>query len=206
MRQLPPHKALDKLKKYNFNVADFIIPKNIEEALEFASKVGYPVVLKVVSTKIVHKSDVGGVVLDIYTPEILEKSYVDLKKRFKKAKIMVQKQIKGGVELYFGLKKDESFGAIMILGLGGVYVELLKDITARLCPITREEFFDMAEELRYSSILEGFRGKKVDLDSLATLAEGLSKMVQKEKFKEMDINPVKALEKGYSIIDARIVV
>ena len=206
MRQVPVHEALSILRKHRLSVADFTVAEDVEEALRFAEKVGYPVVLKVVSEKIVHKSDVGGVVLDIYTPETLERNFLHLRKKFRGAKIMVQKQVKGGLELYFGLKKDESFGTLLIFGLGGVYVELLKDITARLCPVSRDEFKEMVEELKYSEALKGFRGKSIDVDALAVLAERLSRLEGKAEFKEMDLNPVKALGKGYSIVDARIVI
>ena len=161
------------LKKYGIAVAKYKIINNKEELIKAYDEIKAPVVLKVWSKKYSHKSDIGGVVLDIWNKEMLMQSYSYLRKKFGKSKILMQKQIKKGLELYIGMKKDEIFGNMIVFGLGGVYVEVFRDVSYRICPISKEDFYDMVEELKAKKILFGYRGKKVNLEAVRRIVQKL---------------------------------
>ncbi len=197
--------VFELLEKYNIKVADYKVVKTIEEAKEFAKKIGYPVVIKVWDKRISHKTDVGGVILDIWSERMLETSFNYIKEKFGNVKVLVQKQIQKGIELYAGGKRDKTFGSLVLLGLGGVYVEVFKDITTRLCPVSEEMVKDMINDLESRKIILGYRGEKVDIDSLVNIVVNLCRLIENEKIKEIDINPIKASKDGCVVVDARVV-
>ncbi len=186
---------------------------NLEEVLSEAKEIGFPIVLKVSSQDIVHKSDVGGVVTGIHNIH-------DLKKEFEKMQNMiVQKkpdaQIEGyliekmesGIELLVGSTHDPMFGPILAFGLGGIYVEVLKDVVFRLIPIDREDATEMISEIKAAKILDGIRGQPpIDKISLVNLLMKTSNFIDHyPEIEELDINPVLATDKGVSVVDARII-
>jgi succinyl-CoA synthetase beta subunit len=192
--------VLKILEENGFYVAPYKIVKDFQEALSYAEYVNYPVVMKLPIQE--HKTDKGAVVLDIYTEKMLEASWHYFKQKFKAEEIMIQKQIKEGIELYAGIKHDENFGKVMLFGLGGIYIEIFKDITSRLCPITKHEAFEMINEIKAHKIFN-YRGRNVNVEALVNFLVKLSKFALKEDVKEMDINPFKISEKCI-IIDARL--
>ena len=176
-----------------------------EELIDFAQKVGYPVVAKVVGP--VHKSDVGGVALNIRTPEHLALEFDRMMKIEGATSIMVQKMIKG-TEVFIGAKYEQRFGHVVLCGLGGIFVEVLKDVSSGLAPLTYGEAYSMIESLRGYKILAGTRGQKgINQQKYAEIIVRLSTLLRfATEIKEMDINPLLADEKEVIAVDARILI
>lgn len=198
------------LKRYGFRLLPYGWAKTKIEAHLIARHIGYPVALKIISEEIVHKTDVGGVKTWIRNDQALSLAYDEIMESAKphaaKIKgILVQKMARRGIELIIGGKKDPQFGHMIILGLGGVYVEIFRDISARLCPITGKDVEEMIEELKSHPIITGVRGQKgISVEGLKELMLSTCKLLQKEDLKELDLNPVIFDEQGYDIVDARL--
>jgi acetate---CoA ligase (ADP-forming) len=209
--------AHDVLKAYGFPVLQYRFAKSEDEALHAAREIGYPVVLKIVSPDIAHKVDVGGVKLDIQSDAELRENYRQMLADVQKAKpdarifgVFVQEFIKGGKETILGLKRDPLFGPLLMFGLGGIYVEALRDVTFRIAPIRELGVHRMIRQIRGFKILEGFRGEPPsDIDAIAECLARLSQLAtQLEEIVELDINPLVVFERGRGarVVDARIVV
>jgi len=214
---LPEPEAHQVLKAYGFPVLDFRLAKDQQECIKYAKEIGYPVVLKIVSPDVLHKVDVGGVKLNIENEVELGKAYMDILDGIKLAKpeaniwgILVQKMAKGGKETIIGVNRDPNFGALLMFGLGGVYVEALKDVTFRIAPIRDLSAQNMIKEIRGYKILEGYRGEPPsDTAAIAGCLGRLSQLVTDfEEIEELDINPLLVFEKGKGakVADARIVI
>ena len=207
-------KSLETLKKYKIPVASFSITKNARQAMKIAKKIGYPVALKLVSKDVIHKTDVGGIKLDVKSDEELLSSFeqilLDVKKKNKKATIegiLVQKMIPKGQELIIGGKHDQQFGKVIVFGLGGVFTEVFDDVSMRVTPISERDAMEMIEEIKGYKILSGYRGNKCDIKSLTDILLKTSKLLSDNKsIKELDMNPVIASSKGAIAVDARIIV
>jgi acetyl-CoA synthetase (ADP-forming) len=196
------------LKKYGISTILYKLANDEDEAVKYAKNIGFPVAIKAICKEIVHKSDVGAVKLGLRTEEEVMAGARDLLTRFNKfkPKLLVQKMARKGVEVFIGGKKDPLFGHLILLGLGGVYVEIFKDVSARLCPIKKEDVLEMVEELKSKSILLGARGRKaINKDKLCDLMIKVCRMMVKEDIKELDLNPVIFDDKGYDIVDVRVV-
>jgi succinyl-CoA synthetase beta subunit len=195
------------LKKYKFKLIPYELAKSEQEAVKIANKIKYPVVLKIVSREIVHKSEWGGVITGIRNDKALVAAYKEIieNTRGKNVEgIMVQKMARKGLELIIGGKKDPQFGQIIVLGLGGIYVEVFRDIAARVCPITHEDIREMLYQLKSHPILMGMRGKKpICLKCLDKLLMKTCELMCKENIDEIDLNPVIFDDKGYDIVDVR---
>jgi len=190
------------------------IATSAADAAKLGKKVGFPVVLKIVSPDILHKTEAGGVVVGVKTPQDAQKAYATIvanaKKYNKKAKIdgvQVQQMVGGGQEVIIGAVTDPSFGKLVAFGMGGVLVEVLKDVTFRLAPVTRDEALGMLDGIKAAEILKGVRGGKgVNRASLAGLIENVSKLIADfPEIAEMDLNPVFASEKAAVAADVRII-
>jgi len=184
------------------------------EALEMAAKLGYPVVMKIVSPDVVHKSDAGGVKLSIGNATQAGKAYTEIlasiKKHYPKAKIIgvsVQKMAKQGIEVIIGMTKDAQFGPVIMFGLGGILVEVLKDVSFRIVPMTKRDASEMITEIKGFPILKGYRGHDpADVPFLEDLIIKVSEFVDKNpEIKELDLNPVFAYKDGAIAVDARII-
>jgi acetate---CoA ligase (ADP-forming) subunit beta len=197
MKQIKFEEILRLFKKYNLDFIDSKIIKN-EKDLD---NLKYPVVMKVASENVVHKSDVGGVIVGIKNIEEAKESYEKLKKI--SDKIVVQTMAKGK-EVIIGMKRDDQFGPVIMFGLGGIFVELMKDVSFRICPVDKKNALEMIKEIKSSKILEGIRGDKpVNIDKLANIIVEISKLSIKEDIEEIDLNPVMVNEKNAIIVDAR---
>ena len=176
-----------------------------EELVTFAEKVGYPVVAKVVGP--VHKSDVGGVTLNIRTPEHLALEFDRMMKIKDATAIMVQKMIKG-TELFIGAKYEQRFGHVVLCGLGGIFVEVLKDVKSGLAPLSYPEAFSMIRSMRGYKIIKGTRGQKgINEQKYAEIIVRLSTLLRfATEIKEMDINPLLADDRDVVAVDARILI
>jgi acetyl coenzyme A synthetase (ADP forming)-like protein len=190
------------------------IATSAADAAKLSKKVGFPVVLKIVSPDILHKTEAGGVVVGVKTTQEAQKAYATIianaKKYNRKAKIdgvQVQQMVGGGQEVIIGAVTDPSFGKLVAFGMGGVLVEVLKDVTFRLAPVNREEALGMLDGIKAAEILKGVRGGKgVNRASLAGLIENVSKLIADfPEIAEMDLNPVFASEKSAVAADVRII-
>ncbi len=203
------------LKHYGIPVVEGIVIQQIEDAVNFAKKYGYPLVLKIVSKDIIHKTDVGGVIVGIKNEKELRNGITDLIKNVKKKKsnvridgIFVQKMLPKSPEVIIGGKKDPTFGQVLVFGLGGVFVEVFNDVSFRVTPIKERDAIDMISEIKGIKILQGVRGgKPVDFKSLVDILMKTSRMLEENPdIKELDMNPVFALTNKSVAVDARIIV
>jgi acetyltransferase len=182
-----------------------LVSTSKDELVEFAERVGYPVVAKVVGP--VHKSDVGGVALNIRSKEVLAAEYDRMMQIPEATAVMVQKMIKG-TELFIGAKYEERFGHVELCGLGGIFVEVLRDVSSGLAPLSYEEAYSMIHSLRGYKILQGTRGMKgINERKYAEIIVRLSTLLRfATEIKEIDINPLLADENDVIAVDARILV
>src|SRR5213076_377768 len=184
------------------------------EASQLAAKMGFPVVMKIVSPDILHKTEAGGVIVGVKSAEEATKAYDTILANAKKYKadakidgIQVQQMLKGGQEVIVGAVTDGSFGKLVAFGLGGVLVEVLKDITFRLAPATKADALSMLDGIAAAEILRGIRGAPpVDRESLATMIGNVSQLVADfPEVSELDLNPVFATPQGATAADVRVV-
>lgn len=206
MRVLIEREAEDFLEKEGFPVAKRFIASNLKEAVDFADKLKYPVTMKVVSKQILHKSDVGGVKLDIRNKEEVKKHFQELSKLKGFEGVLMQK-FREGRFILIGLKEDQTFGHAIAFGTGGIYTEVLKDVSFRVCPINDKDAESMIQETKAYEILKGARGyKPVNLNTIKKLLVKFSKLPSKyPKIKELDVNPLLVTDSTEEIIDARII-
>jgi len=207
--------GLEILRAYGFPLPQSSLAKNENEAVKIAKKIGYPVVMKIASLQIIHKSDAGGVKVNLTNDNEVKVAFREIiknaKKYNKKAEIkgvLIVEMVKGGKEMIIGSKLEPGFGPVIMLGMGGIYVEVLKDVTFRLAPVTDLEANDMISSIKTKKILEGVRGEKPsDINKLSECIQRLSQLVTDFKeIKELDMNPVLVMEKGKGckILDVRI--
>src|SRR5271170_980887 len=184
------------------------------EAAQLATGMGFPVVLKIVSPQILHKTEAGGVLVGVKSADEAQKGYATIianaRKHDPKAELLgvqVQQMLSGGQEVIVGAVTDPSFGKLVAFGLGGVLVEVLKDITFRLAPASREDALSMLDGIAAAAILKGVRGADpVDREALAGIIQNVSRLVADfPEITEMDLNPVFAATKGAVAADVRIV-
>lgn len=185
-----------------------------EEAVSLSMKLGFPVVLKVLSRDVLHKTEAGGVELNLTGPEQVKKAYdriiATAREKYPQARIegvSVQKMIGGGTEVIIGMTKDPQFGPMLMFGLGGILVEVLKDVSFRIVPLAEADARDMISEIKGYPMLRGFRGSApVNEEALAEVLIRLSSFIERHpEIEEMDINPLFATEKGVLAADARMV-
>lgn len=216
-KEIPEYTARDIIESYGFRIPKSTLAKDAAEAVAAASKTGYPVVMKIASPDILHKSDVGGVKVGLKDASQVEAAFNEMVKKAKAAVpnanilgVLIQEMAVGGKEVILGMTKDPQFGPMLMFGLGGIYVEVLKDVSFRIAPITPREAGEMIDSIKSVALLKGARGEKpADIDSIKEGLLRLSQMVTDfPMIKELDINPLKVFsagDKGGSIaIDARI--
>ena len=203
------------LTHYGISLVKGEIIKTIEDAKKFVDRIGYPVVLKVLSPQIIHKSDVGGVILDIRNEKELFQAYHQIIKNVEEKapnavidRFFIQEMVSGGREVIIGGKWDPTFGQTIAFGLGGIFVEVFEDISFRIVPIKKEDALGMIKEIKAYKILKGYRGKKpVSIDALVDILVKTSKMLEENpEIKELDINPVFAQPNQAIAGDARIII
>jgi acetyl coenzyme A synthetase (ADP forming)-like protein len=212
---LAENEATKILEAYNFPVVPGYLATSQSEAVDVAERIGFPVVMKVISDEIVHKSDVKGVILNIANKKEAEAAYASiidnvssLQPGAKIKGVYVTKMIPAGVEVILGIKRDPSFGPVIMFGLGGIFVELFRDISFRIAPLSEADVNSMIKEIKAYSMLTGLRGMKMrDISSLRSCIIQLSLLALGcPQIKELDINPLILLEegKGCLVADARI--
>ena len=213
--QLTTLESIDVLDAYGIRACRYDFAKTIDEAANAANKIGYPVVMKMTSKTTSHKTDVGGVIVNIQSEEQLREEYNALMKRLEDKGLLeglegviVQEMVKGNREMVCGIATDPQYGPMMMFGLGGVFIEVMKDVTFRLAPLTVEDAKDMIREVKSYELLLGARGTKpAQIDQIEETLLRLSQLVNDFKFiDELDINPMLISEKtGEGIaVDGRI--
>lgn len=214
-RWLPEPEALRLLATYDLPVIPHRLARSADEAAAAAQDLGGPVALKIVSADILHKSDVGGVVLNVPTPAEAAAAYTAILNRLTPHAsrltihgVLVARMAAPGTEVILGMLRDPQFGPAVMAGLGGIFVELYKDVAFRLPPLTPAAARAMWMELKAAPLLTGYRGQPPrDLDALATCACAVARIAADHpEIHEMDLNPVLAYERGCVIVDAKILV
>lgn len=214
VRQISIKEAEELLKCYEIPFCEGKLAKTAEEAVEFSKEIGYPVAMKIDSADIIHKTDAGGVkvgIMDEKEAEVAFNSIIDsAKEKYGNPHIegIYIQPIAHGTEIIIGMKRDEQFGPVIAFGLGGIFVEVLKDVTLRIAPLKRENAVAMINQIKSIKILEGVRGKPpADKEALIDIILKVSKMcMENEHLAELDFNPVFVSDKGASIVDTRIMV
>lgn len=205
-------KALLKLS--GISVVDTKLAKSREEAISLGKQLGFPLVMKIVCSNILHKSDVGGVRLGLKTTKQVAQAYDDIMRAVKQERpdaaiegISVERMVRPGVEVIIGMSRDVHFGPVLMFGLGGILVEILKDVSFRIVPLTRKDAVSMIREIKGYPLLEGYRGQEVvDISKLEDMLLMVSDFAEHHpEIKEIDLNPVFAYADGATTVDARII-
>lgn len=213
-RNLTEPEALELLKVYGFPIVEHRFASSGEEAVEAASAMGYPVALKIVSRDILHKSDAGGVALNICGPDEVKAAFRQVIESVKKHKgdaaingVLVARMAPPGTEVILGMVRDPQFGPTIMFGLGGVFVEVYKDVSFRILPLTEEDALEMVQEIKGFPLLKGIRGQgPKDIGTIVNGIMRLSRLVQENpRILEIDLNPIVVYEKGCEVLDARII-
>lgn len=212
--QLTEIESKEFLKDAGIPVVEAKLARTKKEAISLSKGMGFPVVLKVMSPDVTHKSDSGGVRLGLSNMAQVGKAYGEIRKAVKqhypKAKIAgisVQKMVRPGVEVIIGMTKDAQFGPVLMFGLGGILVEVLKDVSFRIVPLTKRDAREMIKEIKGYPLLEGYRGQEpADITFLEDVLVKVSDFVDKNpEIKELDLNPLFAYKDGAVAVDARVI-
>jgi acyl-CoA synthetase (NDP forming) len=208
------YEAKSVCQEYEIPVTKVMVSKNAEEAAEFSEQIGYPVVLKIVSPDVLHKFDVGGVILDVKSKEEAKNGFNQIIENVKKHKpeaqidgILIQEMAPSSTEVIVGCIKDPQFGPTLMFGFGGTFVEVMKDVSFRIAPITEADAREMITEVKAYPILQGIRGQPpADIAVLGKILLNVSKLVMDyPEIRELDLNPILVYEKGAKTVDARII-
>lgn len=203
------------LSEAGIDVVETVLAANADEAVKAGETLGYPLAMKIVSTDITHKTDAGGVVLNVADEAALKASYdqmmASVRKRFPDAEIQgisVQPMATEGVEVIIGMSQDVQFGPMLMFGVGGIYVELFKDVAFRIVPLTRRDAREMITEIKAQALLNGFRGSPpVNIEAVQDTLLRISDFIEAHpEIEELDINPLFATPEGIQAVDARIIV
>jgi len=212
-KNLTEFEAKTILQSYGIRCASGGIAQSASGALKLAQKLKSPFVLKIASPDILHKSDANCVFLDVAKDAVegtFNKIIANARAYAPKANILgvyVQEQAQAGTEILIGMKKDPQFGPAIAFGLGGIFVEILKDVSFRIAPLSEDDISQMMQEVKGYKVLTGYRGKKPrDIGAIKNLLKKVSTIVcANPEISELDLNPVFSYEKGYCVVDARMI-
>ena len=202
------------LKSYGIKVPGYALVNSADQAVKAAKKLGFPLVMKVVSPQILHKTDVGGVKVGLDNVNDVKKTFNDMYKRLSKKKgvqlkgILLEKMVPKGTELIVGLQNDPQFGPVIMVGIGGVLTEVFRDVAFRMLPITTSDAKSMLDELKGSKMLKGFRGSEpIDINMLSKALVQIGKLGvdNASHFDSIDFNPIVVYPKSYAVVDAKII-
>ncbi len=202
---LAENEVKDLLKAYGIRTTNYKLVNKPEDLENLGLK--FPVALKVCSSKILHKTDVGGVKLGIQNMNELKKTFQEFRKKFPKKNLLVDQMEEKGVEIIVGLVQDPTFGLSIMCGIGGIFTELYKDVTFRVIPIDRYDAEQMIEEIKGKKLLEGFRNIPANKELVADLLLKVSKIGQEldEHIDQMDLNPVFVYGNDLCVVDAKLI-
>ena len=202
------------LKQAGISVIETKLAKTQKEAVSLSQKMGFPVVLKITSPDVIHKSDSGGVKLSINSVAEVKKAYDEILKKIRKQYpdamihgVSVQKMARPGTEVIVGSSKDPQFGPVIMFGLGGIFVELLKDVSFRVIPVERRDAQEMIKEIKGYPLLQGYRGKEpANISALVEIILKISKLIEENpQIKELELNPILVYKNKAVAVDARII-
>ena len=208
------HEAKNVCKEYGIPVTKVKIAKSAEEAVNHSEEIGYPTVLKIISPDVLHKFDVGGVILGINNGKEARIAYNKIIENVKTHKsgakidgVLVQEMAPSSTEVIVGAIKDPQFGPTLMFGLGGTFVEIMKDVSFRIAPITEDDAKEMITEIKAYPLLQGYRGQSPrDVEEITKILLNTSQLVMDHlEIKELDLNPVMVYSKGAKTVDARII-
>ncbi|MGA9178444.1 MAG: acetate--CoA ligase family protein [Desulfobacterales bacterium] len=214
-RQLPLHQAFSRIAEQGLPCTEFALADSRTHAVQIAQGLGFPVALKISSPDILHKSDVGGVQLNLNSVEAVENGYDALLSAVKRNNpearvdgVLVSKMASPGLEVIVGMNRDPQFGPVILFGLGGIMVEIFQDVSLRLLPLTKEEVLDMIREIKGYGLIAGYRGRPaVDEQALADCLLAVARMSEDyPEIVEIDLNPVFAYPDGIQVADVRMIV
>ncbi len=198
----------DVLAAYGIPVADWKIASNVEEAEKAANEIGFPIVIKADTESIIHKSDVGGVAINLKDKNEVRMAVEKMQNKFDEANLrfFIQKYLPGGRELIVGAKAETGLGHLIMFGIGGIFVEVLKDVIFKIAPVTRTEVKDMLSMIKAAALLDGIRGESgINKDAVIEIIQRTSQLVTDlPVIKEMDLNPIIAFKNQALAVDARI--
>jgi len=202
---LAENEVKDLLNAYGIRTTKYKMVNEIKDLDNLGLK--FPVALKVCSNKILHKTDVGGVKLDIKNMDELKKTFKEFRKKFPKENLLVDQMVDKGVEIIVGLVQDPTFGLSIMCGIGGIFTELYKDVTFRVVPIDKYDAEQMIEEIKGKKLLEGFRNIPANKELVVDLIMKVSKIGEEliDRIDEMDLNPVFVYEKNICVVDAKLI-
>jgi len=213
-RSLLETEAKELLKEYGIPIPDFKLIKSEDEIAGLAKEINFPIVMKIVSPDIIHKTDAGGVKVGVKDEEEARMTFQEIVSKAikynKKAKIsgvIVYPMVPQGTEIIIGMMKDSHFGPVIMFGLGGIFVEVLKDISFRILPIEEIDAREMIAEIKGYEILKGARGNPPrDIRAIEEVLMKVSKLTMKNpEINEIDLNPIFVFEKGIQVVDARMI-
>ena len=200
------------LSEYDISVPEFALVKDVDSAVTEARRLGFPLVAKIVSPQILHKTDVGGVKIGLEDEESVKAAFNDMYDRLSKdydvKGVLLEKMVPKGVEMIVGLQNDPQFGPVMMVGLGGIFTELFKDVSFRVLPITREDALEMIEELQGKMLLKGYRGSEpINMEVLTNALLNIGKLGYdiSPYYDSIDFNPVIVYPDSYYVADAKII-
>ncbi|MEM2868267.1 MAG: acetate--CoA ligase family protein [Candidatus Bathyarchaeia archaeon] len=205
--------AKDLCAQYNIPVPNYRVALTPEEAIKTAREIGYPIAMKILSKDIIHKSDAGCVVLGVSNDEDVEKAFrlivnnaVKFNPNAEIKGVLIEEMLPKGIEVAIGAIRDAEFGPTIMFGLGGVFIEVMRDVTFRVAPITRSEAEEMIKDIKGYKILEGYRGQEpADIESILKMILGVSRLiVENDEISQLDLNPVIVWKKGGKVADAKI--
>jgi acyl-CoA synthetase (NDP forming) len=206
---LMEHEVKAILEGQGISTTGSLVARSEDEAVKLFRSIGSPVALKILSPEVIHKSDAGGVKLNLQNEDQVREAYRQIINSFRDKTVTgvsVQEMAKPGVEVIIGVTSDPTFGPVMMFGLGGIFVEVLKDVSFRSIPLSEYDAGDMIEEIKGYALLKGYRGPTADVPALRDLLVKLSDLVMENpEIKEMDLNPVFIYPQGYKVVDARII-
>ena len=206
--------AMQVLTHYGFLFPKRALASTSKEAARFASRIGFPVVMKISSPDILHKTDVGGVRMNVQTPKEAEDAFREITSNARRILpaafikgVMIFEMLKGGKEVILGVTFDRTFGHMIMFGLGGIYVEVLKDVAFRIVPVAQTDALAMVNEIKTPGLLRGVRGEPpADINAIANAIVNLSCLVSDfPEIQELDVNPLRVMEQGAVALDARII-
>jgi acetyltransferase len=205
---LPAAEVYEILTAYGITAADWRIARDAGEAVEAAAGMDFPVVVKADAETIVHKSDVGGVAVDLRNSDAVRSAVEEMEARLEAEglRFLVQRYLPGGMEVIIGAKAEKGLGHLIVFGIGGIYVEILEDVVFKLSPVTAIEAREMLSSIKAAPLLKGVRGERgVDEEGIVEMIQRLSQLVTElPMIQEMDLNPVIAYEDRVFVVDARI--
>jgi len=212
-RNLTEVEAYELLSKYGVSVPKYCVAFSEEEALKIAKRIGFPLVMKIVSPDIIHKTDIGGIKMNIINPPQVKEIYKNIICNVRKNKpearisgILLYKQAPEGVEVIVGMVRDPQFGPTVMFGLGGIFTEILKDVAFRVCPVERIDIEEMLTEIEGIKMLQGYRGQpRRDVNAIIDIIMKISRLaLDYSVITEIDLNPIIVYEKDALVVDAKV--